>query len=131
MQAIIWSFILKYWKELLSFTLIFTLLIVIGVYRHTNNKKEKEITELKHSISMLERINKELEEEKKQRELFYNESLSILKELQGRETTSETKYKETVVNNKEVIKEYVESKKEPEDLRKLYEWKNSLWENLK
>lgn len=121
------KFFKKYWKEIL----IIGTIIVVGIYiwslRTSNFKLKEEKAELFKTISIMEEVVRSREEVIK----IQNKSMKIFEEFVNREKESEIQYKETITNNKEVIKEYINSERSKEDLEKLYQYENKQWNEIK
>jgi len=120
-------FIKTYWKQILIAGIIIALAIYIWILRAKNSNLEDDKKELQKELAVMEEVVKSRDEIIQ----IQNTSMKIFEDLTSQEKTSETKYKETITNNKEVIKEYVNSERSKEDLEKLYQYENKQWQSIK
>jgi len=120
-------FIKTYWKQILIAGIIIALAIYIWILRANNSNLEDDKKELQKELAVMEEVVKSRDEIIQ----IQNTSMKIFEDLTSQEKTSETKYKETITNNKEVIKEYVNSERSKEDLEKLYQYENKQWQSIK
>lgn len=125
--GIIFQFIKTYWKQILIAGIIIALAIYIWILRANNSNLEDDKKELQKELAVMEEVVKSRDEIIQ----IQNTSMKIFEDLTSQEKTSETKYKETITNNKEVIKEYVNSERSKEDLEKLYQYENKQWQSIK
>lgn len=124
--GIVFQFIKTYWKQILIAGII-ALAIYIWILRTNNSNLEDDKKELQKELAVMEEVVKSRDEIIQ----IQNTSMKIFEDLTSQEKTSETKYKETITNNKEVIKEYVNSERSKEDLEKLYQYENKQWQSIK
>lgn len=125
--GIVFQFIKTYWKQILIAGIIIALAIYIWILRASNSNLEDDKKELQKELAVMEEVVKSRDEIIQ----IQNTSMKIFEELTSQEMISETKYKETITNNKEVIKEYVNSERSKEDLEKLYQYENKQWQSIK
>jgi septum formation inhibitor MinC len=125
--GIVFQFIKTYWKQILIAGIIIVLAIYIWILRANNSNHEDDKKELQKELAVMEEVVKSRDEIIQ----IQNTSMKIFEDLTSQEKTSETKYKETITNNKEVIKEYVNSERSKEDLEKLYQYENKQWQSIK
>jgi len=125
--GIVFQFIKTYWKQILIAGIIIALAIYIWILRANNSNLEDDKKELQKELAVMEEVVKSRDEIIQ----IQNTSMKIFEDLTSQEKTSETKYKETITNNKEVIKEYVNSERSKEDLEKLYQYENKQWQSIK
>ena len=125
--GIVFQFIKTYWKQILIAGIIIVLAIYIWILRANNSNLEDDKKELQKELAVMEEVVKSRDEIIQ----IQNTSMKIFEDLTSQEKTSETKYKETITNNKEVIKEYVNSERSKEDLEKLYQYENKQWQSIK
>jgi len=125
--GIVFQFIKTYWKQILIAGIIIALAIYIWILRANNSNLEDDKKELQKELAVMEEVVKSRDEIIQ----IQNTSMKIFEDLTSQEKTSETKYKETITNNKEVIKEYVNSERSKEDLEKLYQYENKQWHSIK
>lgn len=120
------TFFKTYWKQLLIGVAVIALTIYIFSLRSSIRSKEEEIATLKNNLFVMESALENREDIIRIQEA----SMEIYNEALEKQKTSEVHYKERVIENKEVIREYVESKKSEEELQKLYEFKNNRWKSI-
>lgn len=125
--GIVFQFIKTYWKQILIAGIIIALAIYIWILRASNSNLEDDKKELQKELAVMEEVVKSRDEIIQ----IQNTSMKIFEELTSQEMISETKYKETITNNKEVIKEYINSERSKEDLEKLYQYENKQWNEIK
>lgn len=119
-------FFKTYWKQILIGLAVIALTIYIFSLRSSIRSKEEEIATLKNNIFVVESALKNREDIIKIQEA----SMEIFNEALEKQKVSEIHYKERVIENKEVIREYVESKRSEEELQKLYDFKNNRWKSI-
>jgi septum formation inhibitor MinC len=125
--ASICVFVKTYWKQILIGGIIIALGFYVWILRAKNSNLEDDKKELQKELAVMEEVVKSRDEIIQ----IQNTSMKIFEDLTSQEKTSETKYKETITNNKEVIKEYVNSERSKEDLEKLYQYENKQWKSIK
>jgi len=122
----VYSFFKKYWKHILVVVALIILLVYIISLRVSISNKEKEIDTLKNNLFVVESALKNREDIIKIQE----ESMRIYNDALEKQRINEIHHKERIIENKETIREYVESKRSDEDLEKLYNFKNSRWKSI-
>ena len=123
----VWSFIKVWWKEILAVVLLAITLIYIVTLRTKLGNRDEEISNLKFNVQVVESA---LDNRDKIIEI-QQKSMKIFEALSEKEREADVVHKQTIIKNKEVIREYVESKKDPEDLKKLYDYENNQWNEIK
>ncbi len=120
-------FLLKYWY-------FFTIATVLGFFGFYYYNSERQIEQFKkQTIEMRIQIAMGTEAIKS-RDIYIelqNKTIEISKNAEKKEKISEKHYHTTVVNNKKVVKEYLnKTNKTTEDIEKHYNWLNSKWEKI-
>ena len=120
------AFLKKYWPY------IAIILLLVGLYigyKYHNARMESfqnQITELKTEIKLkdtaLENRDQIIE--------IQNRAMDIVNFVQQAEKEAEHYYHEKIIENKEVVKEYLEKPEDPEKLKKFYEYKNEQWKGI-
>lgn len=124
--AVITGFLKKYWKQTIFALLCIAVMTYIFVLRRTlyrlTDKVEKMRTEIAVKDESIRSQEKIID--------IQQTSMKIFENLVQKESQAETIHTERVVENKEIIREFVESEKEPKDLQKIYDRENKLWREM-
>jgi len=123
-------FIKKYWKEMAVAAAIITVIVAMGIMIGMIKKKNKDIADLKNSVSVLESSVKSFELAQKTLTGIVKGQNLILKQIQEREAKADTVFREKVINNREVVEKYVEKPEDAEARAAYWRTENELWTSI-
>ncbi len=124
---IVLAFVTKNWKFIAIGALVLSLFIGYKYHQKVNERLEKEIIDMKLKIAMQDEAIKSRDKII----VIQEKTIEIARHYEQEEKESEHHYHEKVVNNKTIVKEYVEKEnKTKEDVEKHYTWLNESWSGV-
>jgi len=120
------AFLKKYWPYILIILLLIGIYIGYKYHESRMESFQNQITELRTEIKLkdvaLQNRDNIIE--------IQNRAMDIVNWVQGQEKKAEEHYHKTVVNNKEVVQEYLEKPEDLEAKKKFYDYKNEQWKGI-
>lgn len=117
---------MKYWREILFVVTVASFYVTVTVMMRQIDSLRNDNSELKTEISLKEEAIRSRDQIISMQE----RAIGVMEDFAKREAKAEVRHTETIVNNKEIIKEYIESEKAPEDTQKLFDYKNSMYRDI-
>lgn len=120
------AFLKKYWPYIAIVLLLIGLYVGYKYHEARMTGLENQIQSLKTEIVLKDGALKNRDNIIE----IQNRAMDIVNFVQEQEKVAEHHYHEKIIENKEVVKEYLDNPDDPEAKKKFYDYKNEQWKGI-